>query len=318
MHASNEEILEDIASEETVNGQSEETVLRDVTNESVEPEAQDKAAEFALQFKSPDDLLTHKLQYKANGKDIDEDISTILKRASQGYNYSQSMAEFKQRVTEYEPKFARADELSEKYGRFEEYAKENPKWAEHWENAWQNKDGTLPSGDALSQEPGEEPQNLGDLNIDKLKEVFGGIVDERLQSVQKFVDRAQNDATVAEQKSEDEELFREIQSTRDEYKGIDFDYTDPDKEGMSLEQQVIHFQSANNMGSFKTAFKAFYHDQLLAIDRKQQKEAWLKENGENQRAGIVPGGRSTSRTQDFSKSSYDQITDFIIKQEKLS
>ena len=290
----NEEMLEAIK-EESVTEQQE------AAPEAPQDGEQAEETPAGYQFKSDDDLLAHKWKYKANGKEIEEDFGTILKRASQGYHYAQQMADLKRQQEEYDPKISRAQELEEKYGKFEAYAKENPEWYNHWQNAWQNR-GT----EGLQSEGQSNPAQDIDARVN-------AILEDKLKTVNEFAQSVEEQKKQAEVEAQDRALQEEIESIRSKYEDIDFDKTDPDS-GKSLEYEVLEFQIQNGLNSFDKAFKAFYHDQLVNREVMRQKEAWLKEQQKAAKEGIVQGQSTREKTYDHKNSSYDQINDHIMKE----
>lgn len=283
---SNEEMLESLQEQEAPQEEAQ-----------ANPEAEE--APSGYQFKSDEDLFGHKLKYKADGKDIEEPIETILKRASQGYHYAQQMAALKKQQEEFSPKLERMGEL-EQYEKFSQYAKENPEWYNHWQEAWQSR------GQGLQSEGEANPVQDIDARVN-------AILDDKLKTVNEFAQSVEEQKKQAEVEAQDRALMEQVNKTRETYKDIDFDSTDPE-DGKSLEYKVLEFQIQNNIPNFDVAFKAFYHDNLVQRQVMSEKEALLKEQQEQSKKGIVKGQSTRSENLDYKNSSYDQITDHAIKQ----
>lgn len=288
--------------QEPTNEEILESIKEEPAQEQPEQPQEEQAAEApaGYSFKSDEDLFAHKLKYKADGKEIEEDIGTVLKRASQGYHYAQQMAELKRQQEEIETQRNQYQGLDE-YKKFAEYAKQNPEWYNHWQNAWQNR-GT------------EQLQSEGQTNpAQDIEARVNAILEDKLQSVNEFAKSVEDQKKQAELEAQDRALMEEVNKTRETYKDIDFDSTDPE-DGKSLEYKVLEFQIQNNIPTFDAAFKAFYHDNLVQRQVMQQKEAWLKEQQKQAKEGIVTGQSTRRSSFDPKNSSYDQITDHALKE----
>lgn len=290
----NQEIIEHLGSEQApeVSEATDQQMIDDVTEKP-----QETPEEYQFRFKTPEELLQHKWQYKAAGKEVEEPFETILKRASMGYDYAQKMAEFKRQQEEFQPKLEQAEEL-QKYAEWQKYAQENPDWYDHWVNAWENRGNPTP--EQVEQDPG--------LDIESR---IGKILDERLKPFEDYSKTLEEQQKSYETKQADDKLNSDIMKVREQYADIDFDATDPET-GKSLEYSVLEFQIQNGLNSFDQALKAFYHDQLIERAVMQQKEQLLKDQQKSQRQGIVTD-RSTSRNFDVSKSNYDQLAEHALR-----
>jgi hypothetical protein len=257
-------------------------------SEEVQSEAEQQAAEQAVQM----------FKYKALGKEIEEDIDTILKRASMGYDYSSKMEDFKRQQAEWEPKIKTAQELHDKWSKYDEYAQKNPEWYSHWQDAWANREtyGQNSEGQPAQQIPESVRQTL---------EEQGKII-QGLQSRFETQDMHQ----------QDEALSQEIKSVRDSYPNLDFRATDPNT-GKSLEQQVIDYAIQNKIGSFKTAFRDFYHDNLVRMERERAKDEYAKNLQEQKKQGII-GVSSTPQNQRTSEvprnATYSQLEEMAARE----
>lgn len=297
--ANTEDIVNDLSSDTPVNNETAEPSDQQIAEEvqaEREQTPEQASEEFAFRFKSPDELYQHKLQYKAAGKEVEEPIETILKRASMGYDYAQRMAEFKRQQEEFQPKLEQAEQL-QKYAEWQKYAEENPQWYEHWVNAWENRNSPI------NQEENQAGPDEFESRIQKL-------LDERLKPLDDYTKTIEEQKKQYEVEQADKELESSIRSIREKYSDIDFDTTDPET-GKSLEYQVLEFQIQNGLNSYEQAFKAYYHDQLVEREVMKAKEQALKEQQKNSRQGIVTG-RSTSQF-DVAKSNYDQLAEHALR-----
>jgi hypothetical protein len=257
-----------------------------------------------LIFDGPDSLLKHQLEYTANGKTVKEDIQTILKRASQGYNYAQLSHELKERQRLVDQQAQEATGINEKWSKFEKYAKENPKWYDHWTRAWEQRD-QLSAGGAESQ---LRAQGFDDSQIT-------AILEQKLEPIREFITKQQAEKDQLQLREQDQALDQEIKETKAAFPSVDFDKSDPET-GKTLMWQVLEFANQRGMG-FQDAFKVFYHDKLLASQMEEKKAEWAKEQEAARKKGII-GNMPTSKKDplqpDFSKSTWDQITEYAGKQ----
>lgn len=242
--------------------------------EQVEPGAQ------PLTFKTYDDLLKHKLKYKSDmGKEVEEDLATVLQRASAGYHFAQRMNEYNQLMTDYkskyEPSIQEANALKEKYGKFEEYAKENPQWYDHWSSAWENRHNQMTETGEMQE---EQPSNIQAILKDMLAQELGPVRD--------FMSQQQQTIQSKQIADEDRALSDAVDKTRKEFSQVDFDKTDP-QTGESLEYQVLKFMHQSGIQDFNTAFKAFYHDNIVKMQVEQAREQALRDDQERKKNGII-------------------------------
>lgn len=258
-----------------------------------------------LSFKTNDDFMNHQLEYKAADKPVKENLQTILQRAQQGYHYAQSMQKLKMEREGFETErktiqqqIEEAKAINDKWSKFEQYAKENPEWYDHWNGAWENRQ----QAPGQQTAPDDVQARIDAVLAEKLKP-FEGLLSEKQQLEQK--------AKIAE---EDRLLDESIKSIRTQYKDIDFDRTDPET-GKSLEYQVLEFMTQNGINNFQHAFKSFYHDNLVKREIERQKEAEQKALIDRKKKGIVdektvPGSRKQVDTRNMS---WDQLAQLAAK-----
>lgn len=216
-------------------------------------------------------------EYQVNGKVVKEDLNTILKRAGMGYNYAQHMNEFKQKQTEFEARMQQAQELENQWKPYQQYAQENPEWANHWKTAYENRFNSF-GGQQTEQSFSQGNQPNSELMTLK----------NELLELRKAYDSDRQSRMVEQQ---DVELNNQINEVKSQYPDIDFSYTDPNT-GKSLEYQILEHGSLNGITSFKAAFRDFYHDQLVSQAVSKAKETAAKELQQRQQKGFM----STSDT----------------------
>jgi len=276
--------------------------------EKPEAEAQEAPIEgteepAGFQFKSLDELMGHKLKYTANGKDVEEDLNTILKRASQGYHYAQRMGDLKTQESEWQTKLADAQSLSEKYAEIDTYARGNPEWFDHWNNAYQNRDMPLEAG-SPDQPVGFDPAQITSL-IDQKLAPF----QETFQQQQQRIEQEKVDAQNAE-------LDKQIAATQKEFEDVDFGATDPEN-GVSLENKVYQFMVDNGISDFNRAYKIMDYENIMARQVEKAKADLVKQEQTKRKQGIVAETSGQAKTPDhvdLNKLSHDQQQKLLLEE----
>ncbi len=242
---------------------STEQMIAEVQGSFETPEAVQQNAQQELNEAAPPTPI-QEFEYSANGKIIKEPIDAILKRASQGYNYAQHMAELKQKSEEVENRYKSAVELEQKYGEIDKFAQDNPEWNDHLHKTWESRFDIL-GGQA-------QPQQQQNFQIPaQFQEEFNAMKD--------FVENIKAERADAAYGSA-------IGKVKDAYPDIDFSATDPNS-GKTLEQQVLDYATENSIGKFEPAFKAYYHDQLIDRARNQAKEQMAGDLKQRAKAGLL-------------------------------
>jgi len=205
-------------------------------------------------------------EYQASGKTISEDRETVLKRASQGYNYAQHIAEHKNNVTSFEKE---RDQHTQDFGQwkqYHDYATENPEWAEHVRGQWDQRQSfgqpDASQGTEQTQAPAVSPE------------------------VQSFMDEYRNDKRLRQEADEDSALNEQVQSVQKEFPDFDLSATDVET-GTSLEMRVLEHARANGINSFKAAFKDMMFDDLVNRKVTAAKEATAKEVADRTKQGFI-------------------------------
>lgn len=299
-----EKMVENIDKYDDVNGDPNQEAAKE--NQVPNEEPQEKVAS-DFKFNTLEDLMKYELEYQAAGKPIKEDLSTILKRASQGYHYAQEMNKLKterqQFETELLPQVEEAKTWREKYGKFEEYAKENPEWYDHWNKAWENRHTMQQQGDGSTV---DQSQNI--------QAVIKDILMQELSPVKEFMQTQEQLKEQQKIEEQDSALFNAIDETRKAYSNIDFDSTNPDT-GKSLQEDVMEFMYKTGIHDFQTAFKAFYSDNLIKMQVEQAREKEAQNEIERKKNGILDirqGQPTRSRPIDHSRSNLDQLMQMAV------
>jgi len=256
------------------------------------------------QFKSQDELMAHRLKYNADSKEIEEPLSDILKRASQGYHYAQRMNELKNQEKSWQQQIAEANGLAEKYREIDEYARQNPDWFDHWNNAYQNR----------SIQIGGSPENQG-FDPDQIT----SLIDQKLAPFQETLQQQKLRMEQERVSQEDAALDSQVDSTIKEFQDVDFTATDPNT-GKSLEYQIYEFMAQNNIGDFNKAYKIMHYDQIMARNIERAKSDLVKQEQAKKKQGIVSessGAKRQGIPQDINKLTPDQFEQLQMEELKL-
>lgn len=258
--------------------------------------------ESGFAFKSLDELMGHELSYKANGKDVSEPLSAILKRASQGYNYAQAMGELNSQKSEWQKKLEESEGMRSKYSEIDEYAKQNPEWFDHWNNAYQNRG--QQQADSTGAQQGFDPNQITQLVQQELSPIK--------ETVQQYQERLEQERV----QQENAELDKQIQSTQKEFTDVDFTHTDPDT-GLSLEHKVYQFMVDNNIQDFNKAYKMMDYDNIVSRMQQKAKEDFVKQEQKKRKEGIVSettGEAKTPQAPDLSRLNPDQVENLQLQE----
>lgn len=236
--------------------------------------------------------------FNANGREVKVgDIDSLKKYASQGYNYSQLINEFKQKQDEFS---RQQQEFNSKLGQYEsidKYAAENPDWWQHVNKSFEER--------AQSGKEVQQNINASDLESNPL---ITGLMDQ-LKDLSEFKNQIMSEKQQAQLKAEDEQLDNEIKSMREKYS--DLDWSSQDENGKNLELQVLEHAQKNGINSFRVAFRDFYHENLIQKAEQRGKEVVSKEIQKNKMLGLL--GESPTPFKHFEKEvdpkkmDYDQL-----------
>jgi predicted nucleic acid-binding Zn-ribbon protein len=248
-------------------------------------EVETKQASVAPQVtpQTPDDF-----EFQWNGRQIKSTRENILKWASQGYDYSQKMADFNKRLQDVDAKYGQYEKLKETYGPVDEWVSKNP---DKWDALQKAIQGVEASG--------TNPQLLQKLQA----------LEAQVLQANKFIETVQQKEERERIAKEDSELETEIKSIQEKYK--DLDWKTVDENGRGLEYRVIEHGIKNGINSFRASFNDMLHDDLLKAAEVRGRESLTKERQVKQANGVV--GTSTTPTKGLKKTvdlkgkSYDDL-----------
>lgn len=206
------------------------------------------------------------------GKKIKESLDMVLKRAGMGYHYAQQMNVLNQEREKYKGYDERIQGLS-RWEEYDKFAKDNPQWAEHWQNAWQSRTKALESNQGIQEDPriADLERKLSELS--KFKDEFGQFSNER---------------KLERTAREDEKFSGEITHVAKQY-GVDM--SQADEQGKSLEYRTLEHMKAMGLdgskpGHFHMAFRDLNFDNLLSRQKEKTLETQTKDQIELKKAGI--------------------------------
>jgi chromosome segregation ATPase len=236
------------------------------------------------------------------GKQIKAKRDQVMQWAQQGYSapgklsqLSKEVEGWKRKLSEYEPKYKELETKFNSYKEIDDYVRQNPAFWDNVLKSWETRTHAL-----------TDQSNPLAGTVSQLQEQVQGLIQYKNQI-------EEQQAKFHESKEDQDYLqtFEEIKKSNP-----DVDFVTPDEEGKTLEYRVLEHAHANGIKNFKTAFRDFYHDELMKRTEARTKENLSKEKQKNTKLGILgitdrPTKRSSS---DVRGKSYDDIADEI-KQE---
>lgn len=244
---------------------------------------------------SPQPQAPSELEFSWKDKQIKVPYSDarVKQWASQGYDYAQRMAEFKQQEQAFTQKQQQISELEQMYGPVDKYVRENPDWWNHVMQQYQTRQ--------QQAQATQDPNNpvLGVLND----------LQSKLQQHEQFISESTQEKLRLQREKDDQALTGDIQSIRDTYKNIDFDT--PDEFGKSLEYKVLEHAHQNGIRNFKTAFKDFYHDQLMKHAEERGKQNVQNDIQKKTKLGLLGTSQAPKKAinsaQNVKNKSYNEL-----------
>lgn len=218
------------------------------------------------------------ITYKASGKDLTEPLSAVIQRAQRGYDYAQLVSTHKQQVeqqqAEFEARQRQIHEMESQWKPYHEFASQNPEWANHVRQAWENRFNS-------QQQAAPTEQQQSSINPNLPPEV-----QRELAEVRQFISEMKQQREEARQAEQDMALAQEIQGIQKAYPDIDFSHTDPET-GESLEARVLRHAQERRIYNFSAAFKDFYFDKLMERNVTRAKEEVAKTMQQKAKSGFL-------------------------------
>ncbi len=246
------------------------------------------------------------IPYKANGRDITEPLSTVIQRASMGYNYAQLMQQHKQREAELEAQRSQVLEQQKKWQDYDNYATQNPEWADFVRSQWDSRFGQQ-QNNAFQQSNSFQTDQQSTANLPPQ-------VASELAELRSFMNQYKQERQNQIQAEQDHALNQEIETVSKDFPDIDLKVTDP-MTGESLEQQILRHAHTNGISTFRAAFRDMMFDKLLARGQTQAKEVVAKQIQQQVKNGFIGQSSHSMASQNsqpgvnLSRHSYHSLMD---------
>ena len=219
--------------------------------------------------------------YKGETKKLP--LSKIRDLAQQGYDYSQKMSEFNKSKMEIENQRKEFDERYSRYSEMDKYVAENPDWWSHVNQAWSSKD--APVAPSTEQQLTTDPHAM---------ELFESLKNE-MEGLKSFKNSVEEERMNAAKMEDDRKYEQDMEAIQKQYPTVDFNK--PTDTGDSLEYLVLKHANENGIKSFKTAFRDFYHDNLMQLAESKAKESLLKDSQQIKKYGLSQSDKPMAQAQ---------------------
>lgn len=223
------------------------------------------------------------------GKPVKASREQLIQWAQQGYTAPGRISQLSKDLERYKSEETKWAEMQNKYGEVDSYVRQNPQFWEHVMQSYQQRNQVL---NDQSNPLAQTVQSLQS-RIEEQSQTLAQIMQER----QKMTEQQQDQAYL--------QTFEELKKS---YPDVDFET--PNAEGMTLEYRVLKHAQENGINNFKTAFRDYYHDELMSRTEAKAKEEAIKQQQKTKKAGILgitttpQKGRPSGNIKDMS---YDDL-----------
>lgn len=205
------------------------------------------------QAAAPPEQKIEEYTFIHNGKEVKGDIEKLKRWASQGYDAPNRLGELNKKISEYSQREAQLKELEQKYKPVNEFVQKNPELYQKLYSEYEQSQASQPLA-----------------ALEPIKAEIAELKNERLQE---------------KVRQEDELYQKELTEIKKSYPKVDFD--SKDQFGKSLEHQVLQYAVENGIKKFTTAFRDFYHDNLLKMAEESAKEKVVASKQMRTKQGIL-------------------------------
>lgn len=217
------------------------------------------------------------IEFTAGGKPIKAPWEKALQWASQGYDYSQKMAEFKRQQAAWEEQrqaeLKKYEDQYSPYKTIDEYAKQNPDWWKHVESSF------------VSRTNGGAQNASANPDLDALKAQIRSELEAEFNPIKEQFQTIQEEREAKKREAEDTTLDAEVKGIRDKYPNLPWDTAD--ESGLSLEARVLKHGVDNNFPTFRAAFLDYAHDDLQKLAEDRGKETYLQSIKQQSKQGLL-------------------------------
>jgi len=208
---------------------------------------------------------------KVDGREVPATRDQLIKWAEMGYGAPNKIGSLSKELQQYQKQIESLKQYESTYKPVDEFAKQNPEWWQHVMKNWEQRSQFINQG--LSNDP----------NNPLLQKLSA--LEQEVQESRKFREQLLNQQKEYSTKMEDEALDNEIKSIREKHADIDFDSLDAN--GSSLELRVLAHAKEKGIPSFATAFKDYYHDELIKRAQEKAKESVSKDVQKRTKLGLL-------------------------------
>ena len=226
------------------------------------------------------------------GKQIKAKRDQVMQWAQQGYSaphkigaLTKEIESWKQKYSQLEPEYKT---YKEKYAPIDEFVKQKPEFWDHVLKQWEQRENLLnDQANPLARE------------VNELRT--------QLQELYKYKDVLESERTNTRITQEDQAYHSALGELKKQYADVDFDT--PAEDGTNLEYRILAHARDKGIRDLDTAFKSYYHDELISRAQAKAKEELTKNKMKNTKLGIVgtsptPAKRAQS---DHRNKSYDDL-----------
>lgn len=232
--------------------------------------------------------VVDEFELTVGGKAIKAKRDQVLQWAQMGYDAPNKIRALTKEIESWKQKEPQYKQLQEKYGPVDEYVKQNPQFWDHVLKSYEQRNQLL-----------QDASNPMASMVSELQKQVQDLVQYKNQ-----IEERQSQARMAQ---EDQAYMQGFEELKKSYPDIDF--VTPDEEGKSLEYKILEHAQNEGIKNFKTAFRDYYHDELVKRSEAKAKENLTKEKQKNTKLGILgitnaPTKRASS---DHRNKSYDDL-----------
>ena len=230
------------------------------------------------------------------GKQIKAKRDQLIQWAQMGYDAPNKIRHLTKELESWKQKESKFQELDQKYGEIDKFVREKPDFWDHVLQSYQQRNQLL-----------QDQSNPLASMVQQLQS--------QVQDLVQYKNQIEERQAQARVQQEDQSYLQTLEEMRKSYPDVDF--VTPDAEGKSLEYKVLEYAQQNGISNFKTAFRDYYHDELVKLAESKAKENLIKEKQKNTKMGILgitsaPTKRASSGN--VRNKSYDDIANEALEE----
>ena len=244
-----------------------------------------------IQDAAPPVAAPEEYSITVGGKEIKAPMDKLIKWASMGYDAPNKIGQLNRELESWKKREAELNAMDQRYKTVDEYVKQNPQWFQFIQQQYEKQQ---------AQGLGQDHPLLQELN--SLKTTVNDLAQYKNNIVTQQEDTAYNE---------------ELDSIKKAYPKVDFNT--PDESGKSLEYKILEHAQQNGIRSFKTAYRDFYHDEIIKMKAEEAKENVIKDKVAKSKLGVLGTSPVPTTKATYTKDkSWNQLADDIIKEHNLT